>query len=196
MRVIRPEFKMFGVDNVGNLGTFNGSTNVLIMSQILQGDGANERNGNRICVKGIYIRFTVEYNVASSLQYQPFRLQLVRDVTNGTGTSGLNGSTYMTGCTNADDVIAYMMPVQTKRYEIVKDSGVQFVANSHAYHPFVYYNTWYANPNKIIQYNASTGAGTDVTGNQYILVMYTTTDAATDDKPYFEYNIRVRYIDC
>lgn len=206
--VMHPEFKVFNNDGAftaatGIGGASSSSTiSTLLLPQITQGDGSNNRSGNRILVKGFYFKFYMFSNQNSSaVSIQTFRLVVVRDYSNQNGAAAFNASTlFNIPSTNSYTEMAYQFPSTSKYWEIIFDTGVQTLARplnlvqsgSQTGDISHYFKSFYYSKPFVVVYDASTGAVSDVTQNMIYVIAWSSYAFA----PLLYWTTRVRFIDC
>lgn len=192
-RVIRPEFKQFALSTSTAIASFTGtSSNFGVNNGIIQGDTQYTRTGNRILLKSLSVKCIVSANTASEDVYQTYRIVIFNDLSNHYATVPNPNAMFDVPVSGANE-LANITLSTAKWYQIIKDTGVQYVSEADGAIPSIKTYNWYFPLNLVIQYAAVNGTPSDMTNNAIYVMIWT---SMASNPPNCNFNVRSRFVDC
>lgn len=190
-RAIHPEFKLetgFVTTSVGLYNNYHSTC----LNVIDQGDGQDQRSGNRVCIKQIKIRLQVYLSGSNTADYNAFRVLIVKfKPADNRGNPDLSDILNF-GNSGGNHMTAFRNLPYIKQFKVIKDTGVKKIGAVGGLKPHMTFN-WYIKANSVSIYTDSSSSPDDISQNLYALYMYSD-QGENWPNIYLEYN--TRFLDC
>lgn len=191
-RAIHPEFKKKTDETDGSMGIYDSAPFYQCLNILAQGNQYYQRVGNKINVKSIYVRVTVNMITENTLDYNFYRVLIVRNkFAENSGTCPIadildfnsSGGNHM----NAFRYIPYL-----KNFKVIKDTYCRTLGKVGGLKKTHTWN-WYIKQNIVCTYNQAENLATDISLNSYWLIAYASEGA---NYPEIQVDYSLSYLDC
>lgn len=178
--IVNVEYKYTDVAITGSLST---TPSITFLTDTVQGVTVNDRNGNSIKLKSMYISGIVYANTAATFA-QNVRCIIFID------KDSRGAAPLATDLLTASTIQAPINLLNGKRFVVLMDKHINVgtQANTSAMHNFKYFKKF----NMDLSYQASGGSAADADTNQIYMLLMCTNAANT---PAVQLNSRIRFID-